>query len=162
MPTTEPSIKVLADTSFFIRLLKEIDPLHANAKSYYKYLLDHSGIILCSTIAIAEYCVKGKLEELPLKTIQVVPFNVTHAEQAGEFARICFDAGVKVSERGIIANDCKMLAQAEVEKTQFFLTSDSRARSLFDTIAKIAGASFRFVDISVPVVDAFGSLALSN
>jgi predicted nucleic acid-binding protein len=32
---------VLLDTSFFIRLLDKNDPLHNNAKEYYKYFLDY-------------------------------------------------------------------------------------------------------------------------
>ena len=33
-------ISVLLDTSFFIRLLNSEDPLHENAKGYYKYFLE--------------------------------------------------------------------------------------------------------------------------
>ena len=31
---------VLLDTSFFIRLLKENDPLHQNARQYYQYFIE--------------------------------------------------------------------------------------------------------------------------
>jgi predicted nucleic acid-binding protein len=154
----EQSIKVLADTSFCIRLMKQNDPLHSNAKGYFKYLLDHSGIILLSTIAIAEYCVRGRLEELPLKVVQVVPFNATHAVRAGEFARIAFDAKVRVEERIIIPNDCKLLAQADIEQAGYYLTSDSRSRTIFDAIRSKLGVSFQFVDISEPVDTTFGFL----
>ncbi len=59
---------VLLDTSFFIRLLNRVDPLHENAIGYYRYFLEHDFVIKISTIAIAEYCVKGDVCELPLKT----------------------------------------------------------------------------------------------
>lgn len=58
---------VLLDTSFFIRLLNEEDPLHNNALGYFRYFLEHDFVIKISTIAIAEYCVRGEVSELPLK-----------------------------------------------------------------------------------------------
>jgi hypothetical protein len=132
--------------------------LHANAKGYFKYLRDHYGIILCSTIAMAEYCVKGQVEELPLKVIQVVPFNANHAIRAGEFARIAFDARVRVDERVIIPNDCKLLAQADVEQAGYHLTSDSRTRTIFEVLRTGLGLSFQFIDIREPVNETFGLL----
>ena len=52
----------MLDTSFLIRLLKEDDPLHTNAKSYYQYLLENNFVLYVSTVAVAEYCVKGELD----------------------------------------------------------------------------------------------------
>ena len=52
---------------FFIRLLNEEDPLHENALGYFRYFLEHDFVIKISTIAIAEYCVRGEVSELPLK-----------------------------------------------------------------------------------------------
>lgn len=82
---------VLLDTSFFIRLLNDEDPLHKNAREYFRYFLDKEIVLKVSTISIAEYCVMGKLEELPLRNTQIVPFNLNHAEKAGEFAKILFE-----------------------------------------------------------------------
>ena len=75
---------VLLDTSFFIRLLNEEDPLHHNALGYFRYFLEHDFIIKISTIAIAEYCVRGEVNELPLKNMLIVPFNFDHAQRAGK------------------------------------------------------------------------------
>ena len=36
---------VLLDTSFFIRLLNEEDPLHNNALGYFRYFLEHDFVI---------------------------------------------------------------------------------------------------------------------
>ncbi len=52
---------VLLDTSFFVRLLNDEDPLHNNAKGYFKYFLEEEIVLKVSTISIAEYCVKGKI-----------------------------------------------------------------------------------------------------
>lgn len=77
---------VLLDTSFFIRLLNDTDPLHINAKAYFKYFLENDIILKVSTISIAEYCVRGSLDDLPLKNIQIIPFNLDHAKKN---RRIC-------------------------------------------------------------------------
>jgi predicted nucleic acid-binding protein len=81
---------VLLDTSFFLRLLNDEEPLYKNAIDYYKYFANNGFIMKISTISIAEYCVVGKIFELPLKAMQVVPFNIDHAERTGEFANIIF------------------------------------------------------------------------
>lgn len=60
---------VLLDTSFFIRLLNEADPLHENALDYFRYFLEHDFVVKVSTIAIAEYCVRGDVDELDRKSV---------------------------------------------------------------------------------------------
>ena len=48
----QPKVAML-DTSFLIRLLKEDDPLHASAKSYFQYFLENGYVLYVSTIAVA-------------------------------------------------------------------------------------------------------------
>jgi hypothetical protein len=88
------------------------DPLHSNALGYYKYYLEEDIVLKISTISIAEYCVRGKLDELPLKDLQVIPFNLNHAQKTGSFAKIIFEANrhanEKLSPRAIIPNDTKL------------------------------------------------------
>lgn len=64
---------VLLDTSFFIRLLKEDDRLHENAVDYFRYFLENDFVLKVSTIAIAEFCVKGSTDMLPLNNMQILP-----------------------------------------------------------------------------------------
>ncbi|WP_247653567.1 hypothetical protein [Flavobacterium sp. CS20] len=120
---------VLLDTSFFIRLLNDEDPLHSNAVNYFKYFLEKDVVLKVSTISIAEYCVFGKLEDLPLKNVQILPFNLKDAERTGEFAKIIFTANKveleKLSPRAIIPNDSKLFAQSDLDKSiSHFVTSD--------------------------------------
>ena len=61
---------VMLDTSFLIRLLNEKDPLHKSAMEYYQYLLEQEYVLYVSTIALAEYCVKGQLDEIPFETLR--------------------------------------------------------------------------------------------
>ncbi len=71
---------VLLDTSFLIRLLKKDDELHNNAYQYYRYFLEKGFVLKVSTISIAEYCVRGEIDELPLRSLQILPFNIDHAK----------------------------------------------------------------------------------
>lgn len=43
---------------------------------------------MISTISIAEYCVGGDVHELPLRNLQIVPFNFDHSKRTGELAKI--------------------------------------------------------------------------
>src|SRR6266487_4333042 len=128
---------VLCDTSFFIRLLDKTDPLHENAKGYFKYFLEHDNAIMVSTIAIAEYCVQGEVHELPLKNLQIIPFNFDHAKRAGEFAKIVFllKNKLQLKERNIIPNDTKLFAQADTERSvEFYLSSDRESLKIYNLL----------------------------
>src|SRR5690606_23908142 len=127
---------VLLDTSFFVRLLNEADSLHNHAKGYFKWFLENDRTLKVSTVSIAEYCVLGKINELPIKNIQIVPFNFDHAQRTGEFANILFKANKvekeKLSPRAIIPNDSKLFAQADLDSDiEYFVTSDVRSKKTY-------------------------------
>lgn len=156
---------VLLDTSFFIRLLNDEDPLHKNAKDYFKYFLESDIILKVSTISIAEYCVRGKLEELPLINIQILPFNLDHARRTGEFAKAIFDEKKVTSEvikpRAIIPNDSKLFAQSDYDKSIiYFVTSDSRSMNIYNILSRRIKPRFEIIDISIPYHQQFGILDL--
>ena len=75
---------VFCDTGFMIRLLDKTNELHCNAISYFQYFLDNGYIIRMSTIAVAEFCVKGEINHLPLKNILLSPYNAYHASETGK------------------------------------------------------------------------------
>ncbi len=156
---------VLLDTSFFIRLLNDEDPIHKNAVGYYKYFLENEIVLKVSTITIAEYCVLGKIEDLPLKNIQILAFNLKEAEKTGEFARIIFKEN-KFSEeslypRAIIPNDSKLFAQADLDKTiNYFVTSDARSKKTLALLKRGANPKFEIISIDVPFTENFGILDL--
>tara|TARA_R110000764_G_scaffold43531_3_gene97821 strand:+ start:6147 stop:6629 length:483 start_codon:yes stop_codon:yes gene_type:complete len=156
---------VLLDTSFFIRLLNEDDKLHLNALGYYKYFLENEITLKVSTITIAEYCVLGKLEDLPIANIQILPFNLKEAQRTGEFANAIF-AENKISfanlhPRAIIPNDSKLFAQADLDKTiTYFVTSDMRSKSTLDLLRKRINPKFDIISIDVPFSETFGILDL--
>jgi hypothetical protein len=153
---------VLLDTSFFVRLLNDADPLFRNADGYYKYFLQNQISMVVSTISVAEYCVKGTADELPLRNLHILPFNLPHSIRAGAFAGTIFHKkGVlNVPDRKIIPNDTKLFAQADTEDSiGYFLTSDRECRKIYDLL-KTEGLEpkFGFLDLHIPHEAAFGML----
>jgi predicted nucleic acid-binding protein len=152
---------VFCDTSFFIRLLDKNDPLHSNARGYFKYLTESSFQLMISTIAIAEYCVRGEINELPLKNLQIVPFNLDHSLRTGEFARAIFmnKGKLELNERKIIPNDTKLFAQADCEKSiRYYLSSDSESFKIYSLLRQISNPHFEFIDLKTPYHQQFGIL----
>src|SRR5690606_27881754 len=150
---------VFCDTNFFICLLDKADDLHSNAKGYFRYFTENDFILYISTIAIAEYCVAGNLHELPLRNLQIIPFNLDHAKRTGEFAKIVFQNKnkLKLKERNIIPNDTKLFAQADCEKpVRFYLSSDTESQKIYSLL----NTNFQFIDINTPYNEYFGLLDL--
>lgn len=153
----------LLDTSFFLRFLNEKDALFKNADKYYQYFLQKEIKLFISTISIAEYCVGGTVDQLPLKNLIVLPFNIKHAEKAGEFGRILYEARkyrkLEVDERPIIINDAKLFAQAQVdERIDYYTTSDKRSINFYNSIKSRTDLNFTFVDIRDNHSEVFGVL----
>jgi hypothetical protein len=152
---------VLLDTSFFIRLLNENDNLNSNALGYFKYFLEKDIILKCSTISIAEYCVRGSYDELPWRNLQVVPFNINHGIRAGEFAKIVFNEKDKLDlhNRNIIPNDSKLFAQADIEESiTHFVTSDEECLKIHSILKSQANAKFDIITIRTPYNETYGLL----
>lgn len=143
--------KVLLDTSFFIRLLNPADNLHQNSKDYFKHFLQKEIEMYCSTISIAEYCVRGHVDELPLREVRILPFNFFHATQAGKFAEIAYAqrANKQMPNRAIILNDIKLFAQANSEAgITHFVTSDAECRKIYNAIKENEAVAFDIIDIA--------------
>lgn len=152
---------VLLDTSFHIRLLNDNDPLHKNALGFYQYFLGKNIRLKCSTISIAEYCVRGKIEELPLKSLEIVPFNINHAVKAGEFANIVFahKNTLNLGNRLIIPNDNKLFAQAHTEKEiTKFATSDVECIKIYKLLKQKLTLDFEIINIRNPYTKELGTL----
>lgn len=155
----------LLDTSFFIRLLNERDSLFKNADGYFRYLIQKKFQLYISTISIAEYCVYGSVEELPLKNLLILPFNFNHALQTSLYGKVLYDkrkAGkLTVNERPIIINDAKLFAQAEIEKNiKYFVTADTRSFLLYNSIKEKKTTNFDFINIKTSYNEIFSILEL--
>lgn len=154
---------VLLDTSFFLRFLNDEDPLFKNADGYFRYFLNEEIRMMISTISIGEYCVGGEINELPLRNLQILPFNLDHAKRTGEFAKVVFQnkGSLKLNERNIIPNDTKLFAQADCEKTvDFYLSSDSESFKIYNLLRQKTNPKFQFIDLKIPYSETFGILGL--
>lgn len=167
MPKIGEKLGVLCDTGFLIRLNQPQDPLHAHARGYLKYLLTGDHRIYVSTIALAEYAVRDKIENLPMRYLRVIPFNIDHAQKAGEFAATVFSQRDQIPEeitqRVIIPNDTKMFAQADVtESITHYLTADKRCEVLYRLIHAASPPRFQILSLEIPHHQAFGELNLGD
>lgn len=152
---------VLLDTSFFIRFLNEADPLFKNSDGYYRYFLQKEIPMCISTISVAEYCVIGRINELPLKDLQIVPFNLDHAKRTGEFASIAFKnkGSLAIQQRNIIPNDTKLFAQADVEAgIGYYLSSDLESKKIYDLLGRELNPKFQFINLYNSHSEVFGVL----
>ena len=152
---------VQLDSSFCIRLLNENDDLHVNALGFYRHFIEHGIRLKISTISIAEYCVKGNLDELPLRNLEVVPFNANHAVKAGFFARLSFEkkGSLNLGSRLIIPNDAKLFAQADVQSdVSHFATSDVESMKLHSLIKSESRIGFEIINIRNPFNEELGVL----
>ena len=157
---------VFGDTGFFIRLLDSTNELHENAVAYFKYFLENDFIIRMSTIAVAEFCVKDTIDHLPLRNILLCPFNAFHAIKTGVCAQILFEAKTKgvlqVDHRIMIQNDVKLLAQAQCESVDYYITSDTNSKKMYDTLKEHGKLSFDFIDLHTPHSSKFGVINFKN
>jgi predicted nucleic acid-binding protein len=154
---------VLLDTSFFLRFLKDNDPLFKNADEYFRYFLEKEIVMMVSTISVAEYCVGGELQELPLRNLQIVPFNLDHAKRTGELAKVVFQKKntLKLNERNIIPNDTKLFSQADVEnEIEYYLSSDKESLKIYNLLNQSVHLRFQFINLTTPFSEAFGLLDL--
>lgn len=153
--------EVLLDTSFFIRLLNEKDPLNISTKNYFYHFVENSIKLSISTISIAEFCVFSKFENLPLKFLNIINFQQNHSIRSAEFAKIIFDLkksqNLIIEPRVIIPNDTKLFAQADIEENiKYFVTSDKRSKVIYKLLESqniIQKPKFSIIDITSNIND---------
>jgi predicted nucleic acid-binding protein len=154
---------VLLDTSFFLRFLNDTDPLFKNADDYFRYFLKNDFSLFISTISVAEFCVGGTADQLPLKNLKILPFNFDHARRTGQFARILFDTRKKglidFKERQLIPNDSKLFAQADSEtQIEYYLTTDVESIKAFNILKQSDKPLFTIIDLNHTYSEIFGIL----
>jgi len=152
---------ILLDTSFCIRLLKNNDALHQNAKDYFKYFLDQKVEIYLSSIVIAEYSVKDDANNLPLEFVKIIPFDFFDGKTAGEFHSILINNKEQVAniERNVIKDDCKLIAQIFNRKIGAYITKDKKSfGQIFTPIQKEKDFNMELFDLKIPLKDFKGEL----
>ena len=140
---------VLLDSGFLIRLMNPDEPLHQVALNLFKKYIVSGIVCKVSTIALAEYGVKGDLRFLPTNYLQYVPFMYAHAQTASVFMRkiiqVKQERGAVIMPRVIIPNDTKMFAQASAEPDVIaFVSADAESKKVYDLLDN---PGFDFVNI---------------
>ena len=125
------------------------EPLHRVALDLFKDYVSSGVTCMVSTVALAEYGVKGDLRYLPTKYLQFLPFQYHHAEVAAMFMRriiqVKQERGAEIKPRVIIPNDTKMFAQASAETDIFaFVSADAEAKKVYELLED---PGFEFVNI---------------
>lgn len=152
---------ILIDTSYCIRLLKSNDPLHQNAKDYFRYFLEQKVDIYLSSIVIAEYSVKDDANNLPLEFVKIIPFDFYDGKTAGEFHSILIENKHDVSEieRNVIKDDCKLIAQIFNRKIDAYITKDRKSfAKIIKPIQNTKGFNLELLDLEIPFKDFKGEL----
>lgn len=74
----------LLDTSYLITLMVVSRPNHDTANRYFLEILQKGMPLYVSTVALAEFQQKQTINDLPLRNLIVLPFNIDHAMKTGE------------------------------------------------------------------------------
>jgi predicted nucleic acid-binding protein len=152
---------ILLDTSFCIRLLKNNDPLHQNAKDYFKYFLEKKTEIYLSSIVIAEYSVKDSANNLPLEFVKIIPFDFFDGKTAGEFHSVLINNKGQVAtiERNVIKDDCKLIAQIFNRKIEGYITKDKKSFiQIIQPILQNKGFTIKLLDLEISLAEFKGEL----
>ena len=152
---------ILIDTSFCIRLMKSNDPLHLNAKDYFKHFLENKIEIYLSSIVIAEYSVKDDANNLQLEVVKIIPFDFFDGKTAGEFHSILINNKEQVSniERNAIKDDCKLIAQIFNRKIKGYITKDKKSfGQIIKPITHSKGFNIYLLDLEIPLQNFKGEL----
>lgn len=126
----------LLDTSFLISLADPTREHHATADWFFRELVSRQIPIYLSAIAISEFQVKQSVNDLPLRNMIVLPFNIDHAMSCGLLvSRFPRDNG---DDRVQVKDDLKLIAQTECEGITHLLSEDKN--SLVKYLARVKSA----------------------
>ncbi len=148
------SNNVLLDTSFCIRLMNNKDGLHQNAYEYYQYFLESKIEMYLSSIVISEYSVKDDINNLPLDTFIIIPFDYYDGKMAGEFYSILSKNKEHINdiERLVVKDDCKLIAQIYNRQIKSYITNDKKSfRKILSPIKNEKNFEIEFLDLSIPL-----------
>ncbi|WP_288254688.1 hypothetical protein [uncultured Hydrogenophaga sp.] len=113
---------VLLDTSFLISFSDPTRPHHVAAVQYYKECIHRQVPMYLSTIAVSEFQVRQAINDLPMRSFIVLPFNIDHAMACGLLIRRL--QRDPEDDRVRVKDDFKLIAQCECEGISHLLSED--------------------------------------
>lgn len=111
--------------------------------SFYRHFLEKENRLKCSTLSIAEYCVRGK----------------------GEFANAVFAqrSTLNLSNRTVVPNDSNLFAQANVEQEiDYFATADKECLKVFDLLNEKFSLQFQIINVREDFSSVLGVLPFES
>ncbi len=145
---------ILLDTSFCIRLLKKDDFLHKNTVDYFEYFSENKIEMYLSSIVISEYSVKDDINNLPLRTMKIIPFDFFDGKIAGEFHAILLNKKIQLEsmERLVVKDDCKLIAQVVNRKIEAYITKDRKSfTQIINPLKSSKRFSLELLDLEIPL-----------
>jgi len=113
------------DTGFLISLVDRKRTFHQVARSYYKYFLEHSVVMLLPTVVVAEFSIVQPVTDLPLRNFRVLPFNLPDAVKCAELNMHHYRKQLEnTGQRDSVKDDFKIIAQAVVQQARLLVTED--------------------------------------
>jgi hypothetical protein len=114
---------VFLDTSYLITLADPKRERHTVAKRYYQEFLARKMPMAISAIVVAEFCMRQKLETLPLQQLILIPFNHEDAIAAAGLDYKPFQKpGV---DRQSLKDDFKIIGHAQNRNFGYLVTDDA-------------------------------------
>lgn len=113
----------LLDTGFLISMVNSKRNNHTTALRYFRFCVDNSHSISISTIALAEFAIKQSIQDLPLKFVRLLPFNVDDADESARLDNLLDRDSSESRQR--FRDDVKMIAQANLVSIAYILTEDA-------------------------------------
>lgn len=152
--------KAFLDTNFLINLIDPNKPFHKNANDYFEAFLVNQVELHTSTIVIAEYCVMGDIDDLPIENIKVHSFDFRTSLETGKIAKFIFKnkGSLNLGSRLIIPNDTKIITQANILNVDCFISNDTELRKIFNLLKSNNLVNFEFFNIDTSFNESFGFL----
>ena len=138
-------IQVSLDTSFLISFADPDRANHQVAVEYFRHCVAQQIPMWLSVVAAGEFEVGQPVNDLPLHSFRIQPYNLPHAIRAAALNRVLKSQNVSSPEdsRPVIINDLKILAQAQEDQISVILTEDE------NTLSRIARRLRQQGDFSV-------------
>ena len=114
-----------------------------------------------SSIVISEYSVKDDINNLPLRTMKIIPFDFFDGKAAGEFHSILLNNKIETQgvERLVVKDDCKLIAQLFNRQIDAYITKDRKSfTQIINPLQQVKNFTVQLLDLEIPLKDFKGEL----
>ncbi|MVW80202.1 hypothetical protein [Bordetella sp. 02P26C-1] len=146
----------MLDSSFLISLSTDERPEHLVAKRYYMAFIERGVPMFLSTIAVCEYEVRQRVDDLGLENFLILPFNIDDAIQGASLFGRMHAARTESDDRVAVKDDAKLLGQCVLAGISHFATSDTKCVNRLNSLRKSGAVTG--LPLGINIRDAFSTL----